>query len=206
MVTEEHASADAEGAGLDPLTQELLDARDQSVNAATQLIWDRFRRLLGSMATRRVAGDGDDLVQDVMESVVHALPDYDGEPPVYEWLRRLLRDRASNARRRARRRSALLEAHAEAARESLFRERYPDPEARTEARQKLTRLNEAIAALPELDREIFERRFTLGQHPEEIGRAVGLKSAAVSVRITRLRAKLQGAIQRQDKARLRVVR
>ncbi|MFN3200935.1 MAG: RNA polymerase sigma factor [Bradymonadia bacterium] len=191
---------------LDPFTRELLIARDESVNAATQLIWHRFRRWLGSMATRRVAGDGDDLVQDVMERVVHELPAYDGEPPVYEWLRRMLRDRAKNDRRRTQRRSSLLDEQAEAARESLFRERFPSPEARTAARQKIALLNEAIAALPELDREIFERRITLQQHPDVIGPAVGLNPSAVSVRVTRIKARLAEAIQRRERAQLKVIK
>lgn len=200
-----HSEGNSGEARPDPLTRELLLTRDRSVNEAVQLIWERFSRWLGSMATRKTAGDGDDLVQEVMASVLQQLPEYDGEPPIYEWLRRMLRDRARNDRSRDTRQQSLRETQALSVRESLFKARFPSPEARTEARQKLARLNVAIAALPELDREIFERRFSLNEHPEIIGDAIGMKSAAVSVRITRIRARLSDAIRRQESPRLTVL-
>lgn len=133
-----------------------------------------FRRAVGQTDTAR------DLTQDVFLRVSRTtVPDTsDGE--VTAWLFRIARNLAlDHYRKRARR---------------------PDPAPLVEEGSRLPSqdvdfaVNEAVAALSDLDRDVFLMREVAGLGYEEIGRACGLTPDAVRSRIHRARLQLRAQL------------
>jgi RNA polymerase sigma-70 factor (ECF subfamily) len=130
-----------------------------------------FLRAVGETDTAR------DLTQDVFLRVSRtAVPEAsDGE--VRAWLFRIARNLALDHYRR--------------------RVRHPDPLALVDQGSRLPSqdvdlaVKQALAALPELDRDVFLMRELAGLGYEEIGRACGLTPDAVRSRIHRARLQLR---------------
>src|SRR3977135_1047450 len=130
-----------------------------------------FCRAVGQADTAR------DLTQDVFlrlsRTTIPAAPDVE----VRAWLFQIARNLALDHHRR--------------------RLRHPEPSALTDERARLPSqdvdlaVNEALAALPDLDRDVFLMREVAGLGYEEIGRACGLTPDAVRSRIHRTRLQLR---------------
>ncbi len=145
-------------------------------------------------ARLRARLDPADVVQDAQLQAVRRLPGYLGRPvlPFRLWLRQLAVDRLANLRRD----------HAGAARRSVEREvALPDGSAAELARQLLApgsspsqhldrqelarQVREAMAQLPEADREVLLLRHFEGLSNPEVATLLGLSPGAVSKRYGR---------------------
>lgn len=195
-------------------TRELLDqARAGEAAAIEQLLAchrDPLRRVvdlrLDPALARRV--DASDIVQEALVEANRRLPEYLRQPamPFHLWLRHLAHDRLIDAHRR----------HREAARRSLDREQplrsaihdessaqllaeLIDPEqtpASAAIQQELqARLDAALGALDDGDREIILMRHHEQLSNQDVAAALGLTEAAASMRHLRALRRLKGALR-----------
>jgi RNA polymerase sigma-70 factor (ECF subfamily) len=199
-----------------PETQELLDRAKQGQAVAVERLLEThrepLRRMIGLRIDPALAGrvDASDIVQDVMLEVSQRLADYLRNPamPFHLWVRHIARDHMIDAHRR----------HRQAQRRSLDREQplapagladqsslelagqFVDQEmtpATAAVRHELQRrMEQAVAALDEDDREIILMRHYEQLSNQEVATALNLSEAAASMRhlraVRRLRAALQG--------------
>jgi len=132
---------------------------------------------------RRAVGHGDtarDLTQDVFVRVARSaeLPPTDGERRA--WIFRIARNLAIDHRRRHEIRLAASE---------------PADPARPAAQDTLVAVNEALATLDPLDRDVFLMRELAGLSYAEVGAACDLTVAAVRSRIHRARLTLRHSLR-----------
>ncbi len=73
------------------------------------------------------------------------------------------------------------------------RDRSPDPEATTHAREELDAVLKALRVIPELDRAILLMATVEHLSHQSIGAALGLSESAVKLRLHRARVKLNAA-------------
>jgi RNA polymerase sigma-70 factor (ECF subfamily) len=197
-----------------PETQELLDqARQGEAGAVDRLLAahrDPLRRMidlrLDPVVSRRV--DASDIVQDVLLEASRRLNDYLRNPvmPFHLWLRHIARDHMIDAHRR----------HRQAQRRSLDREQpilpavfadrssielaaqFLDQEATPASaamRHELQlRLETAVAALAEDDREIVLMRHFEQLSNQEVAAMLGLSEAAASMRYLRAVRRLRSLL------------
>jgi RNA polymerase sigma-70 factor (ECF subfamily) len=199
-----------------PDTQELLDRAKQGEAGAVERLLEvhrePLRRMVGLRLDPALAGrvDASDIVQEVMLEVSQRLADYLREPamPFHLWLRHIARDHMIDAHRRhrqAQRRSldreqpivpaALADQSSlELAGQFLDRELTPATAAVRHELQR--RMEQAVAALDEDDREVILMRHYEQLSNQEVATALGLSEAAASMRhlraVRRLRAALLG--------------
>jgi RNA polymerase sigma-70 factor (ECF subfamily) len=199
-----------------PETQVLLDQAKQGQAGAVERLLEThrqpLRRMIGLRLDPALAGrvDASDIVQDVMLEVSQRLADYLRNPamPFHLWLRHIARDHMIDAHRRhrqAQRRSldreqpivpaALAdESSLELAGQFLDREMTPATAAVRHELQR--RMEQAVAALDEDDREIILMRHYEQLSNQDVATALNLTEAAASMRhlraVRRLRAALQG--------------
>jgi RNA polymerase sigma-70 factor (ECF subfamily) len=133
-----------------------------------------FRRAVGQADTAR------DLTQDVFLRVSRTAIPVAADGEVRAWLFRIARNLALDHHRK--------------------RVRQPEPSALMDEGSRLPSqdvdlaVNEALAALPDLDRDVFLMREVAGLGYEEIGRACGLTLDAVRSRIHRARLQLRAQL------------
>jgi RNA polymerase sigma-70 factor (ECF subfamily) len=199
-----------------PETQELLDRAKQGEAGAVERLLDThrepLRRMIGLRLDPALAGrvDASDIVQDVMLEVSQRLTDYLRSPgmPFHLWVRHIARDHMIDAHRRhrqAQRRSLDREqpivpagladqSSLELAGQFLDRELTPATAAVRHELQR--RMEQAVAALDEDDREIILMRHYEQLSNQEVATALQLSEAAASMRhlraVRRLRAALMG--------------
>jgi RNA polymerase sigma-70 factor (ECF subfamily) len=168
----------------------------------------RLRRMVAVRADPRLAArvDPSDVVQDALAEAAARLDAYLRERPLpfYPWLRRLALDRLAALYRRhvqARQRSVtreepaagLPERSALALAERLFA-RHSSPSARLRRDERRSRVQAALAALAESDREVLVLRVLEELPVKEIAAVLGVSEAAVRSRqfraLERLRALL----------------
>ena len=197
-----------------PQTQELLDqARQGQAEAVDRLLAshrDGLRRMvdlrLDPALARRV--DASDIVQDVLLEASRRLGDYLRDPvmPFHLWLRHMARDRMIDAHRRHRlagRRSldreqpALPAAFADRSSIELaaqFFDRELTPASAAIRHELERRLETAVAALDEDDRDIILMRHFEQLSNQDVAAALGLSEAAASMRYLRALRKLRGRL------------
>ena len=158
---------------------------------------ERFRNYLRLLARLQMGPqlqaklDPSDLVQQTLLKAYQALDQLRGKSTAEQaaWLRQILRRTLANAVRdygRAKRDVTLERSLGHALAESSSRLEVwligPDlpPSAQAERNEQLLGLAEALAALPELQREALLRRHCQGHSVEEIGRQLGRSRAAVA--------------------------
>jgi RNA polymerase sigma-70 factor (ECF subfamily) len=197
-----------------PETEELLAQAKQGEPAAVDRLLDvhrePLRRMIGLRLDPALAGrvDASDIVQDVMLEASQRLRDYLRNPamPFHLWLRHIAKDHMIDAHRR----------HRQAQRRSLDREQPIVPAALADrsslelagqfidreitpasaaVRQELQRrMQEAIAALEDDDREVILMRHYEQLSNQEVAAALGLTEAAASMRHLRAVRRLRGAL------------
>jgi RNA polymerase sigma-70 factor (ECF subfamily) len=196
-----------------PDTEELIArARGGDDQAREQLLvrhQDRLRRMVALRLDRRLAAriDSGDIVQEALLDAARKLPDYLAQPalPFYAWLRGLAWERLVKAHRRH------LGAHKrDANREQAGLLALPDESALELARRLIDpgtspsqhllraeqrgRVQEALAALGERDREVLVLRYLEQLSTREIAAAMGVSEGAVKVRHLRALERLRGLL------------
>jgi RNA polymerase sigma-70 factor (ECF subfamily) len=201
-------------------TQELLARAGRGeVQAVDNLLTahrEPLRRMIGLRLDPALAArvDASDIVQDVLLEAHRRLSDYLRNPimPFHLWLRHIAKDHVIDAHRR----------HRGAQRRSLDREQ-PLVPARFDDRssfelagqvldQELTpasaaiqhelqrRLDTAVAAMDEDDREVILMRHGEQLSNQEVAAALGLTEAAASMRYLRAVRRLRAALLPNDKS------
>lgn len=193
-------------------TEQLLDRVAGGDAAATgpllQRHRDRLKRMVSVRADPRLAArvDPSDVVQEALAEAATQLAEYARRRPLpfYPWLRGIAQTRLAALYRRhvqARRRSVereeqmvgLPDRSALALADRLFA-RASSPSARLHREETRTRVREALAALPERDREVLVLRHLEDLSAREAGEVLGLTEGAVRVRhmraLHRLRERL----------------
>jgi RNA polymerase sigma-70 factor (ECF subfamily) len=199
-----------------PDTEHLLDrARAGDPSAPGQLLERhrlRLKRMVAVRLDRRLAPrvDPSDVVQETLAEASRKLPVYlrDRPLPFYPWLRRLAWDQLAVLHRR----------HVRAANRAVGREqplpdrsalrladrlaaRHSSPSARLRREERRGRVLNALAALPERDREVLVLRYLEELSVGEIAAVIGIDERAVYARhlraLKRLRV-LLGSDFRED--------
>lgn len=199
---------------VDPLLEE---ARRGEAQAVERLLTDHrepLRRLIGIRLDPALASrvDASDIVQEVLLEAHRRLPDYLKNPtmPFHLWLRHIAKDHIIDAHRRhrqAQRRSldreqpivpAVLADHSsyELAGQLVDPELTPASEAMRREMQR--RLDAAIAALDDDDREILLLRHREQLANQDVARALGLSEAAASMRYLRAVRRLREILMPTD--------
>jgi RNA polymerase sigma factor (sigma-70 family) len=163
--------------------------------AAYRLLLRECLPVIASMARAQgVRGEAvDDVVQETLLTIHKARATYDPARPFLPWLRAITQRRAIDRLRRAGRRLQEVhdpfayETHADAA---------PGPGARLEARERDARLAEAVAGLPEGQRQAVEQLAFQERSLDEAAALTGRSKGALKVNLHRalkaLRATLSG--------------
>jgi RNA polymerase sigma-70 factor, ECF subfamily len=197
-----------------PRTEEMLDQVRRGESEAVERLLGAYReplrRMIGMRLDPALAArlDASDVVQDVLVEVHRRLSDYLRNPamPFPLWLRHIAKDHLIDAHRRhrvARRRSMDREqplapvrigdeSSFELAGQLLDQELTPASEAVRRELQR--RLETAIAALPDGDREVILLRHGEQLSNQETAEALGATEAAASMRYLRAVRKLRAAL------------
>jgi RNA polymerase sigma-70 factor (ECF subfamily) len=199
-----------------PETQHLLDQARQGADggAAVERLLDVHREPLRRMIELRLDPaltarvDASDIVQDVLLEAHRRLDDYLRNPvmPFRLWLRHIAKDHLIDAHRRhrqAQRRSldreqplvpAVLADHSSLELAGQLLDQEPTPASAAIRHELQRRLDGAIAALDEDDREVILLRHREQLTNQQVAEALGLSEAAASMRylraVRRLRATL----------------
>jgi RNA polymerase sigma-70 factor (ECF subfamily) len=197
-----------------PRTEEMLErvrkGEAEAVDGLLAAHRDALRRMIGLRLDPALAArlDASDVVQDVLLEAHRRLSDYLREPamPFALWLRHIAKDHIIDAHRRhrvAQRRSLDREQPLAPARFSeessldlasqlIDPERTPATEALRRELQR--RLETAVAALPDADREVILLRHGEQLSNQETAAALGLNEAAASMRYLRAVRRLRSAL------------
>jgi RNA polymerase sigma-70 factor, ECF subfamily len=197
-----------------PQTQKLLDqAQNGEAEAVEQLLSthrDPLRRMIGLRLDPALAArvDASDIVQDVLLEAHRRLSDYLRNPvmPFHLWLRHIAKDHVIDAHRRhrlAQRRSldreqpllpAVLADHSSFELAGQLLDGEPTPASAAIQRELQKRLDSAIAALDEDDREVILMRHAEQLSNQEVAAALELSEAAASMRYLRAVRRLREAL------------
>jgi RNA polymerase sigma-70 factor (ECF subfamily) len=197
-----------------PDTQDLLArAREGEPQAVDRLLTahrDRLRRMVGMRLDPALAArlDASDIVQDVFLEAHRRLSDYLRNPtmPFSLWLRHIARDHIIDAHRRhrqAQRRSmdreqpllpAALSDHSSAELCGQLMDQELTPASAAIRRELQRRLEGALAALGEDDREVILMRHAEQLSNQEVAGVLGLSEAASSMRYLRAIRRLRSAL------------
>jgi RNA polymerase sigma-70 factor (ECF subfamily) len=152
------------------------------------------RRMLGN------AADAEDVTQDVLLQVVRKLNTFRGESDIFTWLHRLtvhaaLAVRAKRARRQEHETHDPLNNFLEDGHHGRALRPWsvsPDQQAIDKEREQI--IEKAIAALPEIYRDVYVLADVEGLANAEIGDMLGLSLAAVKSRLHRARMSMRDAL------------
>jgi RNA polymerase sigma-70 factor (ECF subfamily) len=191
----------------------LARARNGEAEAVDRLLSterEPLRRMIGARLDSALAArvDASDVVQDVLIEAHKRLNDYLRNPvmPFRLWLRHIAKDHVIDAHRRhrqAQRRSmdreqpiapAVLADHSSFELAGQLLDQEPTPASAAVRHELQARLQEAIAALDDDDREVVLMRHAEQLSNQEVATVLGLSEAAASMRylraVRRLRATL----------------
>lgn len=199
----------------DPAADLLARLRSGDVQALGLFIESHRRQLLvyverhlGEALRRKV--EPEDILQEVSADAVRSLPDFDlNERDPFGWLCQIAERRIIDAHRRffgAQKRSAAREVSldapapgpADASRRGLVDLLVASMTSASKAfsrDQKQIRMLEALATLPEEQREALRLRYLEGWPSKQIAEQLGKSDGAVRVMLTRALAKLQSILQ-----------
>lgn len=197
-----------------PETQEMLDrARRGEPEAVDRLLTahrDPLRRMIGLRLDPALAArvDASDVVQDVLLEAHRRLDDYLRKPamPFHLWLRHIAKDHVIDAHRRhrrAQRRSldreqplvpAGLNGHSSFELAGQLLDGELTPASQAIRRELQARLDAAVAALEEDDREVILMRHGEQLSNQDVAAALGLTEAAASMRYLRAVRRLRAAL------------
>ncbi len=197
-----------------PQTQEMLDrARQGEAEAVERLLTahrEPLRRMIDLRLDPALAArvDASDIVQDVLLEAHRRLSDYLRNPtmPFHLWLRHIAKDHMIDAHRRhrlAQRRSLDREQpivprgladHSSYELAGQILDQEATPAAAAIRHELQTRLDAAVAALDEDDRDIILMRHGEQLSNQDVAAALGLTEAAASMRYLRAVRRLRAAL------------
>jgi len=175
----------------------LLRARSGDAEAFGELVAHHMRRAyfvaLGLVGSH---DDALDLSQEAFARAFRARKSLDPERPFYPWLYQILRRLCFNFLRDRRTRRARLEAAAPwLADRASDRQAAEDPARRVERAEARERLQQAIEALPEREREVLVHREFQGLRYREIADLLGIPIGTVMSRLYAARRALGAALE-----------
>ena len=202
-----------------PETEQLIEQAVRGDQAARQALFTRHRARLRQMVAVRLDDllarrvDPSDIVQEALAEAHRTMDDYlRCRPlPFYPWLRRLAWEQLAQMHRQ----------HVEAGKRSLLQERRGDLDLPDRSTQLLAnrliasgtspsrhaireetreRVRAALDELPARDREILVLRFLEQLATAEAAAVLGIGGAAVSSRLVRALARLQGLLEHGRRA------
>jgi len=135
--------------------------------------------------------DAEDLVQDVLATLIRSLDSFRGEASLSTWTYIVAKRACGRLRKRAARQAPLAEDDATLA---TTPDPGPGPHRRLERRQLGEALERAIATLPTAQREVLVMRDVEGLSAAEVGEALGLGERAVKSRLHRARLALRAQL------------
>lgn len=181
------------------------DELQTGAREAVGRLFDENRARLIALATRLVSsGEAEDVVQDAFVSTLRHHHQFRGQALPSTWLYRVTFN-AALMRLRTRRRKGAESLDAlphEVAESSMARTRpeRPDPSRDAELAETRRALDDAIATLRPVDRQIVRMRFVDGMSTEEVAEATGLSVAATKTRLHRARAALRDLLAQDARA------
>jgi RNA polymerase sigma-70 factor (ECF subfamily) len=171
---------------------------------------DRLRRMVELRLDRRLAGrvDPSDVIQDAFADVADQLDDYFRDPrlPLFIWMRLLVGYRLNRVHRHhlgtkmrdARREVAILRGPTPEASSAALAARLlgdlTSPSTAADRAEQLHRLQDALNALPALDREVLALRYFEDLSRSEIAQALGVTEEAAAKRHLRALKRLKVAM------------
>lgn len=193
----------------DELIRRAAAGDHEATSALLEQYRAQLRRMVAARIDRRVAvrTDPSDVVQEALTEAAEKLPAYLREQPIplYPWLRRLAWERLIQLHRRhidAQRRSVSREQHelrslpAESSVELVGRlmAAHTGPVEAVIREELLARMRVALAALPELDREVLVMRYLEQIATQDIAEVLGISPGAVSMRHLRAIERIRDAM------------
>ena len=213
------STAQSPRAGIDAATAEdrlLVEALRRGDEAAFVTLVRRYGPLMHRVATTyvRTHAVAEEVVQETWLGVLNGIDRFEGRSSLKTWLFRILVNRARTrgvGERRSTPFSALTPAGAEETpdADAFLDSSHPSwggwwtayprawdavPDERLLARETLALAREAIAALPERQREVLVLRDVVGMEREEVCRALGVSDGNERVLLHRARTKVRRAL------------
>ena len=197
-----------------PQTQEMLEQAKRGEGDAVERLLTTHREPLRRMIDLRLDPalaarvDASDIVQDVLLEAHRRLNDYLRNPamPFHLWLRHIAKDHVIDAHRRhrlAQRRSldreqpivpAALADHSSYELAGQILDQEPTPASAAIRQELQKRLDSAVAALEDDDRDIILMRHGEQLSNQDVAAALGLSEAAASMRYLRAVRRLRAAL------------
>ncbi len=171
----------------------LLSAQKGDTDALRQLLEDasgpawRF-----SQGFCRDPHDAEDLVQDVLVTLMRTLPSFRGDSSLSTWTYTVARRACARRRKQGQR---MLASDASATREVERRaDPGPSPHQRLERRELSVALENAISALPVVQKQALVMRDVEGLSAAEVAEVLGIGERAVKSRLHRARVALRAVL------------
>ena len=182
-----------------PPDEELMQAYARGDMRAFEALYDRHALPVWRFVQRSVqnAALADDLVQDVWFSVVRHAPQYEPRAKFRTWLFTLAHHRMVDHWRTQKNHTSL-DAESEdgsALAEMLAAESGFGPERRLDSRELAQALLDALAALPEVQREAFLLQAEAGMSLAEIAQTTGVSMETAKSRLRYARARLRETLE-----------
>lgn len=182
-----------------PTDEQLMQAYARGDMRAFETLYDRHALPVWRFVQRSVqnAALADDLVQDVWFSVVRHAPQYEPRAKFRTWLFTLAHHRMVD-HWRTHKNHASLDAESEdgsALAEMLAAESGFGPERRLDSRELAQALLDALAALPEVQREAFLLQAEAGMSLAEIAQTTGVNVETAKSRLRYARARLRETLE-----------
>ena len=182
-----------------PSDEELMQAYARGDMRAFEALYDRHALPVWRFVQRSVqnAALADDLVQDVWFSVVRHAPQYEPRAKFRTWLFTLAHHRMVDHWRTQKNHTSL-DAESEdgsALAEMLAAESGFGPERRLDSRELAQALLDALAALPEVQREAFLLQAEAGMSLAEIAQTTGVNMETAKSRLRYARARLRETLE-----------
>ncbi|OPF64729.1 RNA polymerase subunit sigma-24 [Hydrogenophaga sp. H7] len=182
-----------------PSDEELMQAYARGDMRAFEALYDRHALPVWRFVQRSVqnAALADDLVQDVWFSVVRHAPQYEPRAKFRTWLFTLAHHRMVDHWRTQKNHTSL-DAESEdgsALAEMLAAESGFGPERRLDSRELAQALLDALAALPEVQREAFLLQAEAGMSLAEIAQTTGVSMETAKSRLRYARARLRETLE-----------
>lgn len=182
-----------------PSDEQLMQAYARGDMRAFETLYDRHALPVWRFVQRSVqnAALADDLVQDVWFSVVRHAPQYEARAKFRTWLFTLAHHRMVD-HWRTHKNHASLDAESEdgsALAEMLAAESGFGPERRLDSRELAQALLDALAALPEVQREAFLLQAEAGMSLAEIAQTTGVNVETAKSRLRYARARLRETLE-----------
>jgi RNA polymerase sigma factor (sigma-70 family) len=182
-----------------PSDEQLMQAYARGDARAFETLYDRHALPVWRFVQRSVqnAALADDLVQDVWFSVVRHAPQYEVRAKFRTWLFTLAHHRVVDHWRTQKNHTSL-DAESEdgtALAEMLAAESGFGPERRLDSRELAQALLDALAALPEVQREAFLLQAEAGMSLAEIAQTTGVNAETAKSRLRYARARLRETLE-----------